>query len=262
MGSGNSFKAARAVIDAAAEQGVGLIDTADTYASTECESWLGELLRPYRRHFAVATKAGCPFAEFPSPLRCLNQLGKKAMQFAGCHSRFDGPYLTRCIDGSLRRLRREAIDIFFLHDPPVEAVKKQEWLKAIEAARSGGKLLRFGVSSPLAEVHRIAADYGICDVGQMPLPIVSGVARTSSKPIIVNHVFGGQVSDGRVGEVAATLGMSSRSLILAYAARLANVTAVLTRTSRPEHLRENVLAVGREIPAWAVAILDGVFNGP
>ena len=260
LGSGNTIRTARAIVGAALEEGVTLIDTADTYGSTDCEAWLGRVLQPYKHSFQVSTKAGCRFAEFPWPLRLLNQFGKKAMQIMGAQPRFDSAYLARCIDGSLRRLRRDRLEFFFLHDPPLEAFRLEDWRPAIDAAKAAGKVDAFGVSSSSSAVLLAAADLECCGVLQMPLCVTGKISTAIRHPIIVNHVFGCAVDERRVAEISGLLRLDTRSFMIAYAASRPGVACVLSGTRSTAHLRANVRAVNTELPPWARHSLDTLLD--
>ena len=255
LGAGNSLRSARRLIDAAIGEGVTLIDTADTYGSADCEAWLGRLLQPHRRDILVSTKAGCPFVELPWPLGGLNQLGKKARQFMRARPRFDSGYLTRCIDGSLRRLRRERLDIFLLHEPPVEAILSEEWRPAIVDAQNAGKIAAFGVSSPVPSVLQAAAENDLCEVLQVPLGVATPAHRFPL-PLMVNHVFGRVHGEPALVELANELGLDTRAMLVAYACRVRGAWCVLTGTRDPDHLRSNIRASGIDLPGWATSRLE------
>jgi pyridoxine 4-dehydrogenase len=259
LGSGNTLRTARAIVEAAFDEGITLIDTADTYGSSDCESWLGQVLQPFTNAFRISTKAGCRFAEFPGPLRLFNQIGKKALKMAGARPRFDSPYLTRCIEGSLRRLRRERLDLFFLHDPPIAVLLNAEWEPAITAAKHAGKIDTFGVSSPSADVLRLAAASGLCEILQLPLAAARVVSAAATQPLMINHVFGRLADHPTVQSIGGQLGLDGRSMLLAYAGGLRGVSCVLTGTRCPVHLRENARAVENPLPPWARARLDQLF---
>ncbi len=260
LGSGSTLRTARAMVEAAFDEGITLIDTADTYGSTDCESWLGQVLQPFKNAFRISTKAGCRFAEFPGPLRLFNQIGKKALKIAGGRPRFDSPYLTRCIEGSLRRLRRERLDIFLLHDPPVEVIRSAEWAPAITAAQYAGKIDSFGVSSPSTEILRLAAASGFCEILQLPLAAARVVSVAAPQPLMINHVFGRLADHPDVESIGSQLGLEVRSLLLAYAGGLPGVQCVLTGTRSPVHLRENARSVENQLPTWARTRLDQLFH--
>ena len=97
------------LIRAAVDRGVTFFDTADVYGPFVSEEYVGEALAPMRNNVVIATKFGF---EFPNGQR------------GGRNSRPE--HIRQAIEGSLRRLKRETIDLYYLHrvDPhvPVEDV--------------------------------------------------------------------------------------------------------------------------------------------
>jgi pyridoxine 4-dehydrogenase len=243
FGTGYTIKDAKSLLSLATDSGINLIDTADSYGSTDCESLLGRLLQDFPGLFQVATKAGYPYAEFPHPLCCLNQFGKKALQKLGRRPCFTEGYLANCIEGSLRRLRRECLDIFYLHDPSPHVLEEDGWRRAVSNAMRSGKIRCFGISSPDPEVQGKAARDPLCEILQIPLHLGVRAIPEASKPIVANHIFGHGLSSPLLAEIAHEVGHSPRSLLLAYAASRKGVACVLTGTGRADHLRENVQAM-------------------
>jgi aryl-alcohol dehydrogenase-like predicted oxidoreductase len=90
----------RAVIDAALEEGITLLDTADVYGATQSEQFLGEVLEGRRDSFVVLTKFGHPVPGAPEDV-----------------PRSSREYIRWAVEGSLERLRTDVIDIYMLHKP-------------------------------------------------------------------------------------------------------------------------------------------------
>src|SRR5436309_5134215 len=90
-----------ALIRSAVERGVTFFDTAQVYGRFTNEELVGEALAPVRDQVVVATKFGHDFEK------------------GGLNSRPD--YVTPMVEGSLKRLRVETIDLFYQHrvDPDV-----------------------------------------------------------------------------------------------------------------------------------------------
>ena len=261
LGAGYSSRDARSLVHAAADLGVNFIDTADSYGSSDCESLLGSILREMPRSFFISTKVGYRFADFPRPFKWLNQFGKKAMQRARLPQRFDKKYISACLEGSLRRLRLQQIDFFFLHDPSATVLAQDDWREAATAALVSGKIRQLGISSPHVEVQQIALADPLCELIQAPLPLRLEYAEAELKPIVANHVFGGWVGDGQVAAVAAESGHTSRSLLLAYAASRPAVRVVLSGTGSAQHLRENAAAIQRKLDSSIETKLESVLSG-
>jgi aryl-alcohol dehydrogenase-like predicted oxidoreductase len=129
-------------IRAAVERGVTFFDTAEVYGPFTNEDLVGEALEPFRGRVVIATKFGFKHdgTRGPSPS-------------VGLDSRPE--QITRVAEASLKRLRVEAIDLFYQHrvDPnvPIEDVAG-----AVKDLIQAGKVKHFGLSEAGAEVIRRA----------------------------------------------------------------------------------------------------------
>src|SRR6185312_6627985 len=92
--------ATRAVVDAALDAGVTLIDTADIYG--ESEALLGEVLKGRREQVVIATKFGGDVNGANGP-----DWGARASR----------RYVRLAVERSLRRLKTDWIDLYQLHFP-------------------------------------------------------------------------------------------------------------------------------------------------
>jgi aryl-alcohol dehydrogenase-like predicted oxidoreductase len=147
MNIGDTVDAAGAasMLDAAAEAGITMLDTANGYAGGRCETILGELLDGRPDRFVVASKVGIPHrdAEGNAPL------SRKAIR--------------ACLRGSLTRLRRDRLDVYYLHQPD----RSTPWAETVETLAelvAEGAIGAIGVSNfaawQIAELRRLAADLG------------------------------------------------------------------------------------------------------
>ena len=132
LGAGHSLSEAARLLDAAFDLGITFVDTADTYGSTTCERWLGKAMHRRPHRFVVATKCGLPTAHLRGPLTPLNQPAKKILQRIGQQHYLEPGYVRRSIDGSLRRLRRERIEFYFLHEPPLGVDRMDALFEVLE----------------------------------------------------------------------------------------------------------------------------------
>jgi len=127
---------------AAVERGVTFFDTAEVYGPFANEELVGEALEPYRGRVVIATKFG--FKHDPQ---------KGPHPTSGLDSRPE--QIKRVADASLKRLRVEAIDLFYQHrvDPnvPIEDVAG-----TVKDLIQAGKVRHFGLSEANAEVIRRA----------------------------------------------------------------------------------------------------------
>jgi aryl-alcohol dehydrogenase-like predicted oxidoreductase len=129
FGPATDKKDAIALIRAAVERGVTFFDTAQVYGPFLNEEVVGEALAPFREQVVIATKFGFEF----------DAEGKQI----GLSSR--PPYLRQMTEGSLKRLRVDAIDLYYQHrvDPnvPIEDVAG-----TIKELIGEGKVKHFGLS--------------------------------------------------------------------------------------------------------------------
>jgi len=127
-----------ALIRAAVERGVTFFDTAEVYGPFTNEELVGEALQPFRKDVVIATKFG--FDLGPDGSGGLNSRPERIRQVA---------------EDSLKRLRVEAIDLFYQHrvdpDVPIEDVAG-----AVKNLITAGKVKHFGLSEPGAETIRRA----------------------------------------------------------------------------------------------------------
>jgi pyridoxine 4-dehydrogenase len=115
------------------ELGVNLIDTADAYGPETSELLIAEALHPYPVGLVIATKGGLTR---PGPAQWVPN-GRPE-------------YLKKCVDGSLKRLRLDRIDLYQLHrvDPKVPM---EESLGALKEMQGTGKLRHVGLSEVTPE---------------------------------------------------------------------------------------------------------------
>ena len=129
------------VIRAAVERGVTFFDTAQVYGPFANEELVGEALAPFLGQVVIATKFGFKFEHNGAP------------RMVGLDSRPE--YIKQGVEGSLKRLRVEAIDLFYQHrvDPEVPI---EEVAGAVKDLIQEGKVKHFGMSEAAALTIRRA----------------------------------------------------------------------------------------------------------
>src|SRR5438309_4901574 len=121
-----------AVIDAALDEGVTLFDTADIYGQGRSEEYIGRALEGRRDRVVIATKFGSEMDERPE------------------ERRGNPDYIQWAVEGSLRRLRTDVIDVYQMHEPdPVTPI--EETLGALNDLVHDGKVRWIGSSNLSAE---------------------------------------------------------------------------------------------------------------
>lgn len=118
------------VIRDAVERGITFFDTAETYGPFTNEEVVGEALQPMRRQLVIATKFGFAY---------------NGTERTGLDSR--PANIRRAVEGSLRRLRTDYIDLLYQHrvDPKVPIEDVAGTVKDLIAE---GKVKHFGMSEP------------------------------------------------------------------------------------------------------------------
>ena len=142
--------ASHAILDAAANGGIDFIDSADVYplggdqdTKGRTEEIVGTWLKGKRHQFIVATK-------------CVGAMGPKPWQQG-----MSRKHILDAIDGSLRRLQTDYVDLYQLHSydahTPID-----EAMDALDTVVRSGKARYIGVSNWLA--HRVARALGRCEL--------------------------------------------------------------------------------------------------
>jgi aryl-alcohol dehydrogenase-like predicted oxidoreductase len=132
------------IIHKALDAGINLVDTADAYGDSE--EVLGRALAGRRDDVVLTTKFGRPLGADP------NRQGASRR------------WITTAVEGSLRRLRTDHIDVYQLHRPDPDA-DLEETLSALTGLVRSGKIRAFGTSnmpaSTLVEAHGVADRRGL-----------------------------------------------------------------------------------------------------
>ena len=129
------------LLHAAVDRGITFFDTAEVYGPLLNEELVGEALAPFRKQVVIATKFGW----------------KPASEGEARWSRLDShpEHIKRVVEGSLKRLRVDCIDLYYQHrvDPevPIEDVAG-----AVKELIQQGKVKHFGLSEAAAKTIRRA----------------------------------------------------------------------------------------------------------
>ncbi|MEV4543222.1 aldo/keto reductase [Micromonospora echinaurantiaca] len=117
-----------AMVDAAIDAGINLVDTADMYGRGESEEMVGKAIAGRRDDIVLATKAGMP-------------MGDERNQQGGSRR-----WLVTALDNSLRRLGVDHVDLYQIHrwDP---GTSDEETLSALTDLQRAGKIRYFGCST-------------------------------------------------------------------------------------------------------------------
>ena len=151
FGDQTDINEARSIVADAHAHHVNYIDTADVYSKGASEDMVGELIKPQRHDWVLATKLG-------------NKMSERVNE-----SHFSRTWMMREIDASLKRLQTDYVDILYMH-LDINGMNLEEPLRALQAMLQAGKIRYWGVSNfrgwRIAQAVSIAAQLG------MPAPVV------------------------------------------------------------------------------------------
>ena len=227
---------AHAVLRRAVELNVNLIDTADSYGPHVDEELIAEALHPYPDGLVIATKAGW---QRPGPDRWVPD-GRPA-------------HLRAAVEGSLRRLRVERIDVLQFHTPDPN-VPFEESVGALAAMRQSGLIRHVGLSNvdagqierarrivPIVSVqNRLAAD-GSDDAEERDVLAYCERERITYLPWAPLGGAGSRQA-AAFEQVARAHGVTAHQVALAFLLRRSPVIAPIPGTSSVAHLEANVAA--------------------
>jgi aryl-alcohol dehydrogenase-like predicted oxidoreductase len=258
------YEQSLAVIDAALDAGVTLIDTADIYGQGASEEYIGRALEGRRDRVLIATKFGKPMNERPE------------------ERRGSPDYIQWAVESSLRRLRTDVIDIYQMHEPdPVTPILetlgalndlvhdgKVRWIgssnfsaRQIEAAEEvarGAGFHRFvSAQNEYSLVEREAEDeiLPVCEklgIGFLPyFPLASGLLTGKyrrGEEATEGRLAGRAIPEeqwDRVEELkrfADARGISLLEVAIGGLLAMPAVASVIAGATKPEQVRANVAA--------------------
>lgn len=225
-------KAALAVLRRAVELEVNFIDTADSYGPHVSEELIAEALFPYPKGLVIATKGGW---NRPGP----NQWTHDASP----------AHLREAVDGSLKRLRLDRIDVYQLHVPdPV--VPFEASVETLAELRNQGKIRLVALSNVTREhIERARKIVPIVSVqnrysfADREWDYVVDYCETHGIVFIPWFPLGaGRVAGEVLNEVARAHQASSKQVALAWLLRRSPIMLPIPGTSSVKHFEENIAA--------------------
>jgi pyridoxine 4-dehydrogenase len=229
---------ALAVLRRAVELDINFIDTADSYGPHVSEELIAEALFPYPAGLVIATKGGW---NRPGP----NQWTHDATP----------SHLRKAVEGSLKRLRLDRIDVYQLHIPdPV--VSFESSVETLAQLRNEGKIRLVGLSNVTQEHIERA---------RRIVPIVSVQNRYSFADREWDYVVdycerneiafipwfplgAGKVAGDVLNRIAHAHSAIPTQIALAWLLRRSPIMLPIPGTSSIEHLEQNVAAASLRLP--------------
>ena len=235
------------VLRRAVELGVNFIDTADSYGPQVAENLIAEALYPYPKDLVIATKAGF---ERPGPDRWTTN-GRPE-------------YLRRQLEGSLRRLKLERIDLWQLHRID-RGVPADEQFGAMREFQRQGLVRLLGLSEVsvsqieqarrLVEIVSVQNRYNLSDrewEDEVEYCERHGMAFIPWFPLSAGDLDEG----GALSRVAQRHGATVFQIALAWLLARSPSMLVIPGTSSVAHLEENIAAAEIKLSDEDIAALN------
>src|SRR5271166_2395111 len=241
-------KGALAVLRRAVALDVNFIDTADSYGPHTSEELIAEALFPYPAGLVIATKGGW---NRPGP----NQWTHNATP----------SHLREAVEGSLKRLRVECIDVYQLHIPdPV--VSFDASVETLARLRDEGKIRLVGLSNVTQEhIERARRIVPIVSVqnrysfADREWDYVVDYCQSNGIAFIPWFPLGaGRVAGEVLSRIARAHGASPTQIALAWLLRRSPIMLPIPGTSSIEHLEQNVAAASLRLTEEEFEQLSGV----
>lgn len=160
----------------AVERGINFFDTADFYGLGHSEELLGEVLQDKWNEIILATKVGHEL--LPDGIINLN---------------YTKDYILNACEKSLKRLRRDYIDVYQLHSAKVEHLVAGECIEAMEILKQQGKIRFWGISlntfKPEPEMNYLA-EKNLGDTIQVVFNVINQIALKEVIPLAKEKNYG------------------------------------------------------------------------
>ncbi|MDX3076138.1 aldo/keto reductase [Streptomyces sp. NPDC088354] len=279
---------ATAIVDAALEGGINVIDTADMYSDGQSEEMVGKAIAGRRDDIVLATKAAMPMGDERN------------------HRGSSRRWLVTELDNSLRRLGVDHVDLYQIHrwDP---TTSDEETLSALTDLQRAGKIRYFGSSTfPAhrlvqaqwaAREHRLSRyvteqpsysilqrgieahvlpvtqEYGLGVLAWSPLASgwLSGAVRegreiTTSRSVLLPQRFDLTVPSNRarldaverLAAVADAAGLTMIQLALGFVTAHPAVTSAIIGPRTLDHLHSQLAAADTVLPADVLDAIDAI----
>ncbi len=240
--------AAIAVLRRAVELGVNFIDTADSYGPNVSEELIAKALAPYPKDLVIATKGGW---NRPGP----NQWTHDASP----------AHLRKAVEGSLKRLRLNRIDVYQLHAPD-PAVPFEASLETLANMQSEGKIRLVALSNVTVEhIERARTIVPIASVqnrysfADREWDYVVDYCERNGIAFIPWFPLGaGSVAGRMLERIANARQAKPIQVALAWLLMRSPVMLPIPGTSSIEHLEENVQAASLQLSGEEYLELTGI----
>ena len=237
------------VLKRAVELGVNFIDTADSYGPYVSEELIAEALYPYPAGLVIATKGG------------LLRTGPDQWP-VNAHP----DHLREALEGSLKRLKVDRIDLYQLHriDPKVPAEQSFEFLKKVQQE---GKVKHIGLSEVnVNDIKKAQQYFDVVSVQNMYSvdnrqwePVLeycrgNDIAFIPWFPLNAGNVDASE----KIKQIAEKLNATVHQVALSWLLHHSDNILLIPGTSSVQHLEENMKATELELSSGDTYVLDSI----
>ncbi|GAC1397843.1 MAG: aldo/keto reductase [Ktedonobacteraceae bacterium] len=255
-GSPKDKQEAIAVLHRALELGINLIDTADSYGPEVSESLIAEALYPYPKGLVIATKGG------------LLRTGPGQWPQDGSPR-----HLREALEGSLKRLRLDTIDIYQFHRPDPK-VPFEDSVGEIAKMQSEGKIRHVGLSNvtveQLAQAQKIVPIVTIQNHYNLSKRESEGMTVQQSEEMIDvcarqgigfipwNPLSTGELAQqgGQLDQIAKQHNAQPSQIALAWLLHRSSTMLPIPGTSSAKHLEENAMGAMLKLTQEEYDVID------
>lgn len=254
FGAYPDWEGGKQLLQRAVELGVNFIDTAEAYGAGFNEKIIADALYPYPENLVIATKGGI---NKPAPDKILADASPE--------------FLRRGVEGSLKRLKLEQIDLYQLHrlDPKVPFT---ESIGALKKLRDEGKIRHIGISNVSLEQIKIARE--IVEIASVQHKF--SISDRSNQDILdyctqnnIAFIPYGSLgahplrrgaplanAEGILAEIAQKKAVNPNQIALAWLLHYAPNIILIPGTTTISHLEENIAASSIQLTTEEINLLN------
>lgn len=279
----SSSKEALNVLRGALDSGITFYDTADMYAQGESEFLMGTAFRRRREQVILATKGGYCLPTRRNIIKRIKPLARPIVQALGLKRArlpsgmsgtlsqdFSPSHLIRALEGSLKRLQTDYVDLYQLHSPGAPFLQSNAFgdaLETLEKLKVQGKLRFYGIATEAPEdapfclsalgISSVQLGFGFLDPNALDQGTLAA-AGARGLGIIARGCFGGGLLKDGLDEAqlkAATpkwqrilalrslsksMGRSALDVAFQFCRGTPTVSVTLLGMRLEQHLRDNL----------------------
>jgi aryl-alcohol dehydrogenase-like predicted oxidoreductase len=260
---GKSDKESRAAVAAALDRGITFFDTADCYGLGRSERLLGDVVRRMGKRSDVVIATKCGLLKTPSAAlrairssvtarnasterRRVRATVRRSKRALATRSEYAPRYIERSVEASLRRLRTDYLDVFFLHSPPRDLIATDRIRDVFHKLKAEGKIRASGLSLRSGDdaagrmgglaVDCIEFEVNLCASRRAGTSALLSEAANAGVGVVGRQPFGsGALFEGS-GEDATTVRRASLQSVLMDQ----RVSVVIPGMTSEAHVRQNV----------------------